>query len=124
MKKLGLTLAIALHVGGLSAVHALSLELVNRSNWDIHELYFSPADQKSWGPDQLEDEIIKHGETFKLTKISKGNYDVKFVDEDGDSCEVEDVDFTSSERFVLTENALLGCQEATAEASEDDSDEG
>lgn len=119
MKKLiALTLSAAFILTASSAF-ALSLKFENKSKWEIHELYFAPADEKTWGPDQLEDEVIEVKETFTLTKISKGNYDIKIVDEDGDVCEVADVDFRASEHFVLTDSVLLGCQAATAEESED-----
>jgi hypothetical protein len=108
----GLFIIISLLIS--SAVYALSLEFENQSSWEIHELYFSEADESSWGPDQLGSEVIESGETFELTKIDKGDYDVKIVDEDGDSCEIRDVDFTSSEHFTLTNELLLGCQVATA----------
>lgn len=98
-----------------TTAHALSLEIENKSNWEIHELYFAPTSDKTWGPDQLGDEVIQHNETFKLSKITKGSYDVKFVDEDGDECIVGGVDFNASEHFVLTEEILLGCQANTGE---------
>lgn len=101
-----------------STASALSLTIENQSNWEVHQLYFSPSNQKSWGPDQLEDEVISHGESFKLKKIPQGVYDVKIVDEDGDECTLEDVDFNASEHFELTSKLLLGCQAAT-EAEDD-----
>ncbi len=94
-------------------VHALSLTLENASKWEIHELYFSDVDEDEWGPDQLGDEVIETGSSFTLTKIGRGNYDVKIVDEDGDSCVVNDVDFRSSEEFTITDHILLGCEVAT-----------
>lgn len=106
-----------------STSFALSLKLQNHTKWEIHELYFSPAHEKEWGPDQLEDEVIAPGEEFTLTKIAKGGYDVKIVDEDGDSCEVGGVDFSASEVFALTDQLLLGCQAATEEAKEGDDEE-
>lgn len=102
------------------AVYALSLSLENDSKWEIHELYFSDSDEERWGPDQLGNEVIETGDTFTLTKIAKGNYDVKIVDEDGDSCVVNDVDFTSSEHFAITDKLLLGCQVATAVEEEEE----
>lgn len=98
---------------------ALSLTLQNKSKWEIHELYFSDADEDEWGPDQLGDDVIETGDSFTLTKIDRGSYDVKIVDEDGDSCVVTDVDFTSSEHFEITDKILLGCQVAT-EAEEEE----
>ncbi|MCO6431331.1 MAG: hypothetical protein J5J00_10760 [Deltaproteobacteria bacterium] len=102
-----------------SPVYALSLKFQNNSSWEIHELYFSPTDEQEWGPDQLADEIIEAKGVFTLTKIPKGNYDVKIVDEDGDECVIADVNFTSSEHFVLNDKLLIGCQVQTAEDEEE-----
>jgi len=123
MKKISFILAGVLSLAILPSAQALSLKFVNQSKWEIHELYFSPSDEKSWGPDQLGDDVIEHGQTFTLSKIAKGTYDVNIVDEDGDACVVEDVDFASSESFTLTEKLLLGCQQATAEESEESEEE-
>lgn len=120
MRKFTLLAAALLTTSFTSSAHALSLEFVNKSKWDIHELYFSPADQKSWGPDQLGDDVIEHGDTFTLTKIARDVYDVKIVDEDGDSCEINDVDFKASEKFTLTEDILLGCQQNTDQGDDEE----
>lgn len=120
MKKLVSTFLIAAVMMFPSNLFALSLEIVNESEWDVHELYFSESDEEAWGPDQLDDEVIESGSSFTLSKIPIGIYDMKIVDEDGDSCEVSEVDFDASERFVLTDEILLGCQIATAEEAEEE----
>lgn len=101
-----------------NSAFALSLALENQSKWEIHELYFAPINETTWGEDQLGDNVIQVGGTFTLTKIAKDDYDVKIVDEDGDSCVIEDVDFRASEHFVITDKILLGCQKATAAEEE------
>lgn len=111
-KVLCLSLSLLLSAGAASA---LSLTIENKTDWEIHELYFSEVDSDEWGPDQLGDDVIEKGGQFTLTKIAKGEYDVRIVDEDGDSCDVTGVDFRASEHFALTNKLLLGCQEATAE---------
>ena len=112
------TLALFFCISANSAF-GLSLTLENQTDWEIHELYFSSVDEKKWGEDQLGDEVIEKGESFKLTKIAKDDYDVKIVDEDGDECIIDDVDFRTSEHFVMTNKILLGCQKATAEEAEE-----
>lgn len=96
-----------------TSAFALSLTIENKSEWEVHELYFAPANETTWGEDQLGDDVIETGASFTLTKIAKDDYDVKIVDEDGDSCILEDVDFRVSEVFVLTDKILLGCQKNT-----------
>ena len=96
----------------------LSLTLENKTGKEVHELYFAPAGETDWGEDQLGDEVIENDETFTLSKIAKGKYDVLFVDENGDKCDIRDVDFTSSELFVMTKSIIKKCQKATEEADE------
>lgn len=101
-----------------NAAFALSLELVNQTGKSLHELYFAPAGEEEWGPDQLGDEVVENDESFKLTKIAKGKYDVLFVDEEGSKCDLRDVDFTVSERFVMTKKIIGGCQKGTDQSDE------
>lgn len=87
------------------------VELVNRSAWDIHELYLSSVDDDEWGPDQLGDEVIESGGSFLLHSIPCDDYDVLLVDEDGDECVLEGVGLCGdSEAWVITSKDLLACQ--------------
>lgn len=106
-----------------SSASALELKLVNKTGKELHELYFAPAGDEEWGPDQLGDEVVEDGETYTLTKIPKGKYDVLFVDENDDKCDLRDVDFTSSETFVMSKSVIKGCQAATAAEEEEDEEE-
>ena len=119
-----LSVAIAATMFFISShAQALSLSIENQSEWEIHELYFSPVDQTTWGPDQLSDKIIESGSTFTLKKIAADDYDMKIVDEDGDSCVVRGVDFSESEHFVLTDKLLLGCEKNSEQDAEEEEDE-
>lgn len=87
------------------------VELVNRSDWDIYELYLSPVDDEEWGADQLGEEVIESGGSFLLYGIPCDDYDVLLVDEDGDECVLEAVDLCGdSEQWVITSKDLLACQ--------------
>lgn len=87
------------------------VEFVNRSDWDLYELYLSPVDDDEWGPDQLGNEVIESGGSFLLHGIPCDDYDVLLVDEDGDECVLEEVDLCGdSEQWVITNKDLLACQ--------------
>ena len=45
------------------------VKVVNKSLWDIHELYLSSTSQEDWGPDQLGDEVVASGDSFQLHGI-------------------------------------------------------
>ena len=97
--------------GGSGAGSASNVTLVNNSAWEIYELYVSDSDDWDWGEDQLDDETIDTGESFMLTGIPCGEYDVKLVDEDDDECIVEDVEICGgSDRWVIDSADLLVCQ--------------
>lgn len=88
--------------------------LVNKSAWAIHQLYFSPTAEREWGPDQLGDHTIENGDSFTLTSVPCGAYDVRLVDEDGDECIVEDVGLCADkDQWTITDKDLLGCQSAS-----------
>ena len=106
-------IAVALCSFSVAAKADVSFTLKNSSKWDLHHLYLSDVDSKSWGPDQLQEETINSGESFTLRGIEEGSYDVRIVDEDGDECVVEDVEFSDSEAVKLTDEMLLGCQAGT-----------
>lgn len=90
------------------------ITLKNKSNWAIHELYFSATDEDEWGPDQLGKQTIENGESFTLTGIPCDTYDVRLVDEDGDECVVESVAVCADrESWKITDRDLLKCQAET-----------
>jgi len=91
---------------------AATVEFVNQSSWDIHEIYFSPASHRNWGQDYLGDDVLEKGDSLKLTNIEAGSWDVMVVDEDGDKCVLEDIEFDKSDRdrWVITDKDLLACQ--------------
>lgn len=116
MKRLGLLLVLlALFT---TNAFALELKLENKTGKELHELYFAPAGETDWGPDQLHDEVVANNESFTLQSIPKGKYDVLFVDENGAKCDLRDVDFTSSETFVMSKSVIKGCQAATKESED------
>jgi hypothetical protein len=97
----------------LAAGKTANVKIVNKSEWTIHELYLSPVDDEAWGPDQLQQHVIKPGETFTLSKIPCNSWDVRLVDEDGDECVVGGVDICgASDTWVINSKDLLACQAA------------
>lgn len=89
---------------------AANVVFVNQSAWEIHEVYFSPASQHSWGEDHLGNDVLEKGDSLTLSDVNAGTWDVMIIDEDGDKCVIEDVSIKSSDRWVITDNDLLSCQ--------------
>jgi hypothetical protein len=86
--------------------------IVNQSDWDIHGLFLSPTHKDTWGPDQLGDEVIKHGGgSYTIHSIPCGHYDIKVVDEDGDACVIEDVTMCKDHtHWDITNKELANCE--------------
>ncbi len=99
-------------VTAAAASKKATVNIVNKSKWDIHALYMSPADEDEWGPDQLgKHTITAGGGSFKLTDIPCDVWDVKVVDEDGDECVIESADVCKdSYEWKITNDELLKCQ--------------
>jgi hypothetical protein len=98
-----------------AATRSADVKVVNRTDWEIHELYLSSSDDENWGPDQLGEEVIGKGESFTLLAIPCDDYDVKIVDEEGDACIVAAVDICGeSQEWAITSGDLLKCQAGTA----------
>jgi hypothetical protein len=53
------------------------LEIINDTDQDIWYLYLSPTDHNEWGEDRLGGNIIPAGESFVVTGIVSGEYDVQ-----------------------------------------------
>jgi hypothetical protein len=113
-----LALVAAVVASGSASADSSDSKIVikNKSHWAIHEMYFSPTDEREWGEDQLGKHTINTGDTFTLSGIPCRAYDVRLVDEDGDECVVEDVGIcASSNTWVINDEDLVGCQAKTQE---------
>jgi hypothetical protein len=103
---------IAVCVGSLGFVAAqayaqnrYSLKIVNNSKYDIYGLFVSSTEDNEWGPDQFgggKGDILKSGESFTLTDLVPGEYNIKFVDEDGSPCILRNTKIFKNEAWSLT----------------------
>ena len=77
----------------LARTHAqpAGISVVNNSALEIRHLYLSAPDNDNWGPDQLNNTIIRTGETFTLNNVSCGQAEIKLVAEDQNGCFVTQV---------------------------------
>ena len=114
MKSLGLVaigFVITTTLGVSAAEKKSDVTVVNQSAWDIHHFFLSPTDQNEWGPDQLGDQVIGTGDSFKVMGVPCDEYDVRLVDEDGDECVVAEVDICgSNETWEIKSDDLLECE--------------
>ena len=110
---LGVTFAVlALFAASAPAIaqstHTLTLQ--NNSGFDIYEIHMSSVNDDSWEPDLLGRHVLSTGNSFDITDITSGRYDIKLVDEDGDTCIVQQVAVYRDRVWNLTPGSLLGCE--------------
>ena len=113
LKMSRIVLALALTGTALTA-SAGDVKITNNSDWSLTHVFISAVDQEAWGEDQLGDKVIGTGDSFTLTGVPCASYDVKLRDEDGDECEVADVDICGDGGWTIESDDLLACQSETA----------
>jgi len=87
------------------------LKITNNSRYDIYHLYVSSSENENWGSDQFGDFVLQAGGgSFTLTDLIPGEYDIKFVDEDGDECVLEDIAIVQNKNWSLTTSWLTNCE--------------
>ena len=87
-----------------------SLKVTNNSKLDIRQIYISPTSRTQWGTDLLGTQVLSTGTWMTIAKLIPGNYDVKFVDEDGDECILNNTRVAQDTSWALTTDWLLGCE--------------
>ena len=85
--------------------------IANKSSYAIYHLYLSPSNRRAWGRDQLGRKVIQPGDSYTLRGIPCGLYDIKVVDNDGDSCEIREIPMCRDHtHWEMTNDSLLSCQ--------------
>ena len=84
------------------------LEIVNDTQRDIWYVYLSPTDADSWGDDQLGATTIAAGESYTLSGISDGVYDLQVRDENDEAIQtVWGIEIYGSVTQVISAQATL-----------------
>lgn len=88
------------------------LKINNRSGYQITKLFVASTEDNEWGPDQFGDEkedVLNPGESYTLDDLVPGEYNIKFVDPDGDTCVLKDIKIFKNESWNLTDSWLEAC---------------
>ncbi len=72
----------------LSSAHSqtATIRIENNSSREIHHVFLSPTDQDNWGSDQLNDTVIRSGDSFTLNNVTCSGSDIKVIAEDQNGC--------------------------------------
>ena len=87
-----------------------SLTLTNFSGLDIKHVYLSESGQPDWGVDQLHAVILHDHAQYIIYDIPFGDYDVKLVDQDGDTCHLFRIHMFRNYTWTLNREWLLRCE--------------
>jgi hypothetical protein len=91
---------------------AKNTQFWNLTAHTITSVQLSPAGKNEWGPNQTDndsDHAVDHDERLKITGAASGVYDVKFVDDSGRHCLIENVQIKDGSVFSIEEKNLRGC---------------
>ena len=121
MKKgfLGFLALIALlltFAGSAKAESELDFTLVNKTGYDIKELYIGPTSSDDWG-DNVLSKMFKDGASFELSfhpKATAAKWDIKVTYDDGDTAEWKGVQLAKINKITLFWSKEKGSS-ATAE---------
>jgi hypothetical protein len=104
--------AIMLATGLTSTVASAQTRMFtiyNDSSFRIDQLYVSPSGDNFWGADLLGNTVMDPSDGAPVA-VAPGYYDVKLVDEDGDSCVVDNINFYVNRTWIMTDDSLISCE--------------
>lgn len=114
------TVALLASAGPSAAGSRWVLTIRNLSEYDIYQLFISSSELTRWGPNLLGWGVLSSGTYWTISEVVTGEYDVKFVDEDGDDCVLRNIPITKNTVWDLTTDWLLRCEfHRTAERIDD-----
>ena len=100
-------LATTLAVSSTAFAGAADFTLVNRTGYDLREVYISPSHRNQWGKDRMGDVMLEKGKSrlFKFSDSASCKQDLKVVFDD-DASEViwEDFDLCTVDKITLKYN--------------------
>jgi len=94
-KSIKLALLLILTMLPFSAIAAdYYVDITNKTGFIIHYIYVSPDSSDDWEEDVLGTEVLMNDTTRRITLKGYNSpiFDIKLVDEDGDSCTFWDID--------------------------------
>lgn len=110
--------ALALMAPSGAAAGDADFTLVNRTGYDIAEVYISPTHRNNWGRDRLGRNVLQNGERKLFTFSDSANctQDLKVVfDDDNSSVVWEEFDLCEIQKITVRYNRKTGVTSADTE---------
>jgi hypothetical protein len=92
---------------GTAFAGAADFTLVNRTGYDLREVYISHSNKNAWGKDRMGEYVLEHNKQrlFKFSDKSACTQDLKVVfDDDGSEVIWEDFDLCELNKITLRYN--------------------
>ena len=103
------TLATA-SLAACAADTSSTLTIHNNSSYALIEINVAPVDQTTWGQDLLGVDVLNPGDSFVVSKIDCGTYDIRLIDHDNAMCVLTDVDLCADNAtWSLDDTELAAC---------------
>lgn len=82
------------------------VDVTNRTGYTIMYMYVSPGDAKSWEEDVLGWDVLRNGDTHRvnLYKYRSPIFDIRLVDEDGDTYTFWNIDVSRHDLIVTLDD--------------------
>ncbi len=103
---------------GAAVAGDVDFTLVNRTGYDLREVYVSPSNKNAWGKDRMGDKVLENGRSrlFLFSDKSACTQDLKVVfDDDGSEVIWEDIDLCEISKITLKYNRKSGVVSADTE---------
>lgn len=85
-----------------------SLQIINQSGRTITGVYISPTDADEWGENWLTGSVIQDGESYTISGLTPGTYDLRADDESGQRFQIAwEVEIREPVEWVVTGKASL-----------------
>jgi len=84
-----------------------TMALHNASNFDIHSIQLSPADQVQWGANLIAGDVLMHGEDAQLAVFDCKKYDLRMVDDENVECVIDNIDLCFEDKKWTIDNTVL-----------------
>lgn len=110
--------AFSITVPTLASAGDADFTLVNRTGYDISEVYISPANKNNWGRDRLGKNVLENGRSKLFTFSDSANclQDLKVVfDDDNSSVVWEDFDLCKLHKITIRYNRKTDTVSAESE---------
>lgn len=105
MKTLCFALVLFFQLTGFATARDYTFTLINKTGFEIIDLFFSPASQANWGDEVLTVDTIPNKEKMKIhlsRKEKSANWDILVNDEQGVSYTWPDLKLAEISTLILT----------------------